>query len=260
MSQYAIIRRRTGKRSVVAGMALTLLAHVAAFVLVSVHGLTYIWPPAQEQSLLLDFTEVEETVKPHYGREPVAPKVDRTKPVELVRKSKSPVAQTVANTTQAAAPDDFGDVDSPTPKVEPAIDPRASFPGMGKKPSDAGTPHSADKASETFRDGQVDGNSANAAVDGKSNAHLQGRRVDGNLIKPGYRVQKSGVVVVKILVDVYGNVRSAEPGMPGTTLDDKTLWQEARNAAMKTHFTPVSDIANAPPLQEGTIKYIFNLK
>lgn len=260
MSQYSIIRERNGRKAVAVGLALTLVAHAAVFAIVSLRSLTYIWPPAQEQPLLLDFSELEPAVPPKYGREPVAPKVDRTKPVELVQKSKSPVAQPVPNETPAAAPDASGDVDAPTPQTKPVTDPRASFPGMSRKPSAATTPHSAQKPSDTFREGQADGNSGSAPVDGKSNAHLQGRRVEGNLIKPKYQIQKSGVVVVNIVVDVHGNVISAtvEPG--GTTLVDKALWQEAINAAKKTHFSPVSNIENAPPVQEGKITYIFNLK
>ena len=50
-------------------------------------------------------------------------------------------------------------------------------------------------------------------------------------------------------------------GAPGTTVDDKDLWNEARNAAMRTRFTKVDKItADTPQLQEGTITYIFKLK
>ena len=68
-------------------------------------------------------------------------------------------------------------------------------------------------------------------------------------------------MVVSIWVDVYGNVRNAIAGAPGTTIDDKTLWSEARNAAMKTHFTRLNNITESTPeLQEGKITYIFKLK
>jgi len=58
-------------------------------------------------------------------------------------------------------------------------------------------------------------------------------------------------------VDQYGNVTEAIPGAEGTTVTDKTLWNAARNAAMKAHFNMD---AHAPAVQSGTITYIFKLK
>lgn len=89
------------------------------------------------------------------------------------------------------------------------------------------------------------------------NAHLQGRSIVGSLPRPMYNVQDSGTVVVTIWVDQYGNVTKAQPGSEGTTTKNKTLWSEARKAAMGAHF---NQKASAPALQEGTITYIFSLK
>ena len=98
-------------------------------------------------------------------------------------------------------------------------------------------------------------------TESRSNAHLQGRKVDGQLVAPNYKRQESGVVVVSIWVDVYGNVQKAIPGAKGTTVKDANLWSEARSAAMRTHFTKIDKIEeDTPPLQEGTITYIFKLK
>ena len=79
----------------------------------------------------------------------------------------------------------------------------------------------------------------------------------GNLPRPVYNVQESGIVVVDIWVDNYGNVAKAVPGGDGTTVLDKTLLNAARNAAMETHFNMSAD---APAMQQGTITYYFNLK
>ena len=69
-------------------------------------------------------------------------------------------------------------------------------------------------------------------------------------------VQESGIVVVDIWVDNYGNVQKAVAGAEGTTVTDKTLWQAARKAALGAHFNMSGD---APALQKGTITYIFKL-
>ena len=79
----------------------------------------------------------------------------------------------------------------------------------------------------------------------------------GGIKLPVYKEQESGVVVVDIWVDNYGNVVKAVPGGDGTTVMNKALLAAARNSALETHFN-VS--AEAPAMQEGTITYYFNLK
>ena len=85
---------------------------------------------------------------------------------------------------------------------------------------------------------------------------MKGRSVVGSIPKPAYATQSEGIVVVQVKVDQYGNVKEAVPGAEGTTVTDKTLWNAARNAAMKTTFNMD---ANAPAMQAGTITYIFKL-
>jgi TonB family protein len=80
--------------------------------------------------------------------------------------------------------------------------------------------------------------------------------VNGTLPRPSYGVQAAGTVVVEIWVDNYGEVKKAVAGVEGTTVSDKALWQAARNAAMGAHFNMSAD---APPMQKGTITYIFKL-
>ena len=264
VKEYMEKRRKSSLYSSVAGVIVAGAIHLTALLCLSFNGLTYIWPPPEESSFIIDFTEEIEVVQPRYGKEPVAEKVDKEKPVELVKRSESPVKDEIPNETPAQTPDNFGDVETPAPQVDttkPKPDPRASFPGMSRKESTAGTPHVAPESTPHFSEGQSDGNSQNAVTEGRSNAHLLGRRVDGNLAEPKYDKQESGIVIVTIWVDIYGTVQKAVPGAPGTTVDDAVLWNEARNAAMRTHFTKVDKItAETPQLQEGTITYIFKLK
>ena len=260
MKEYLRERKKTEDRSKVTGIVLTVLLHAAALCLVSFSGLSYIYPPPEETSFLLDYTEEEDIqFKPVYGREPQGEDVDREKDVELVQKSESPNESLAQNLTPAAKPDDFGDVETPEPprEEEPKLDPRAAFPGMSKKDNSATAPHSASEASEGFKAGQPDGNTKEGKVEGSANAHLQGRSVVGSLPKPSYGIQAEGIVVVQIKVDQYGNVTEAIPGAEGTTVTNKELWNAARNAAMKAHFNMKAD---APALQTGTITYIFKLK
>ena len=88
-------------------------------------------------------------------------------------------------------------------------------------------------------------------------ANVTGRNVLGSLPKPSYNTRAEGTVVVQVKVDQYGTVTEAIPGAKGTTVRDMTLWNSARNAALKAHF---NQSAKAPALQTGTITYVFKLK
>ena len=259
MRNDQIIRQKREKNAQITGIAMTLVLHVCALVLVSASGLKYIYPPPQEQSLLIDFSEEPEFVTQQLqGREPQAEEIDLERPVELAQKSESPVEADRENLTPETKPDDFGDVETPAPEPkEPELDPRAAFPGMAKKDTSLTAPHSALDESGNFKAGQARGNTDNGRTDGKPNAHVQGRNTVGNLPRPVYDVQESGAVVVDIWVDNYGNVVKAVPGGDGTTVMDKSLIAAARKAALETHFNMS---AEAPAMQQGTITYYFNLK
>lgn len=253
------IRENSERKGVVTGVVMTAVLHLCALALVSFTGLKYIYPPPQEQAMLIDFTdEPAALVEEQYGTEPQAEEVNLDKAVRLVQQSSSPEVADRENLTPETAPDDFGDVETPAPEPEqPALDPRAAFPGMARKDTTLTAAHAAADSSALFKAGQAVGNTASGRTDGKPNAHVQGRSTVGNIPRPVYNVQESGIVVVNIVVDNYGNVVRAVPGGDGTTVLDKTLYAAARNAAMDTHFNMSAD---APAMQEGTITYYFNLK
>ena len=259
MKEYIREREKQEKTSRLIGIGLAVVIPVCAVVLCSFTGFKYIWPPPQENSFVIDFTEeIEEIIQHRDGAQPMAEEIDLSKPVELVQKSESPyVATTKKNETPATAPDPHGDVEVPVPPAEPVLDPRASFPGMSKKDTSLTAPHSASEASEGFKAGQPSGNTDKGQTSGTPNAHLKGRNVVGSLPRPSYSVQMEGTVVVSIWVDNYGNVTKALAGADGTTVTSTELWTAARNAAMKAHFNQKAD---APALQQGTITYIFKLQ
>ena len=259
MKEYIRVREKDEKTSRMIGIVLAVAIPACAALLCSFTGFSYIWPPPQESSFVIDFTEeIEEVVQHRDGAQPMAEEIDLTRPVELVQKSESPyVATTTQNLTPATAPDDHGDVEVPVTPAEPVLDPRASFPGMSKKDTSLTAPHSASEASEGFKAGQPTGNTDKGQTAGAPNAHLKGRNVIGTLPRPSYAIQQEGIVVVSIWVDQYGNVTKALAGADGTTVTNTELWTAARNAAMKAHFNQKAD---APALQQGTITYIFSLK
>lgn len=84
---------------------------------------------------------------------------------------------------------------------------------------------------------------------------LSGRSAK-SLPKPQYPGNDEGIVVVKVTVDKFGRVTAAEPGARGTTIVNKSFWNEAKQAALKAKFN-VDE--SAPAFQQGTISYRFRL-
>ena len=259
MKEY---QRKQGERernSNLTGILLTVGVHVAAFALVWSNGLEYLDPPPKTpETYFFDFTEETVVLKKERGREPQGQDVDREKDVNLVQRAESPVAVPVAeNLTPSTPPDDFGDVETPAPEPEePAVDVRATFPGMAKRDTTLTAQHSAEQASATYKAGQPKGNVQGGATEGRPNAHLEGRSVKkGGLGTPKYKGQKKGCVVIDIWVDQYGIVRDAKGPAEGSTSNETELVSAARAAALETVFEVSSD---APVKQHGTITYIFN--
>lgn len=261
MKAYRAEQRRQARNATVSGILLTAVLHAAAFAVALHAGLRYLDPPPPETSFLIDFSD-EAAVHPtatRIGRQPQADAVEPARPVELTQQAQAPAAAPTRPDTPETPPDDFGDIDAPTPPADepPRLDPRASFPGVDRNNTAASAPKAPVTPTETYKTGQPDGNTDRGRTTGTANAHLQGRTVIGSLPRPDYSSQKEGTVVVRIKVDQYGNVTEAVPGIEGTTVTDKTLWNAARKAAMGAHF---SQSAEAPVIQTGTITYIFKLQ
>jgi len=262
MQPYLRTRGKREKDANVTGLVVTGVVHVVAAIVCLLFGLTYLYPPPPELSFLVDFTEEMEIAEEKYipadnGLEAQAQDADPDNDVEMVQRAESPYESTKPNTTPATKPDAHGDVETPQPETPSTLDPRASFPGMSNPNNNSTTPHTAENAGDGYHAGQPDGNTNTGKTEGTASAQLKGRTVQGSIHKPTYEAQVEGTVVVAIKVDQYGKVIEATAGAPGTTVTDATLWNAARNAAMKTSF---NSSASAPAIQEGTITYIFKLR
>lgn len=259
--QYLRERERQESRSRVTGVALTTVMHLAVLAGCFLMGFTYLDPPPPEQEqILIEFDEPE-IAKPKQtwnGTRPQAVEPDRTKPINLVQKSEAQNVGTKSNEAPESVVDDFGDVDIKDPAPKKEIDRRALFRAAdNKRQKDTLAAQTAREVSDALKAGHAQGNTKTGETSGEHNAKLQGRSINGTLPRPSYPVQKSGIVVVEIWVDNYGNVQKAVAGVAGTTVTDNTLWQEARKAALRAHFNMSAD---APALQKGTITYVFKLK
>jgi len=237
------------------GIALTVVFHALLLGLCFSSGLKYIYPPPAEQAVLMEFDQEPLPEVEQVGEEPRSETPEPEKEVELVKRSESPVQGTKANLAEEATVGDDGDVEVPEPKRE--IDKRALFPSAANNKKDTLAQQTSSRPSDRFDEGHASGNTMTGSSDGEPSARLAGRNVVGSLLKPSYGVQKSGRVVVRIMVDREGNVTDAIAGVEGTSVTDRSLWSAAREAALQAHFN-----ANpkAPISQEGTITYIFKLQ
>ncbi len=134
MKQYLREREKEAKVSTTTGIVLTVAVHLVVLLSCAFTGLKYIYPPPEEQTFLIDFEEEDQQQirRQRVGRQPQAEDVDRTKPVELIQRSESPVKSDRPNKTAEAKPDDHGDVEVPAPKEE--INKNALFPAQGQYP------------------------------------------------------------------------------------------------------------------------------
>lgn len=237
------------------GLGLTVVFHALLLTLCISSGLKYIYPPPQEQAVLMSFDDEPEPAEVKVGAQPRSETPEPDEEVTLVKRSEAPVEGSRANEAEEATTGDDGDVEVPEPKRE--LDKRALFPSAANNRKDTLAAQTAAQPSARFDEGHASGNTMSGSSDGTPAARLAGRNVVGSLPLPGYGVQKSGRVVVRIMVNREGHVTEAIPGIEGTTVQDRSLWSAAKTAALQARFD-----ANpkAPISQEGTITYIFRLQ
>lgn len=161
----------------------------------------------------------------------------------------------------------------PLPEEKPKIIQKAMYKGSGTdkkggqegvtgQPGDQGVLNGTPGANVyTGQPGAGNGTGIGAGTgtgqgDGPGNgiAYSLGNRGYLSLHKPSYDSKEQGKVVVTIKVDRKGNVISAIPGAKGTNVSDQSLWQLAKDAALRSKFE--ADAA-AADVQVGTITYNF---
>lgn len=243
-------------RAKIIGAGLTLGVHLVAMTFLFSSGFKVIYPPPAEMGIEVDFEMAPP--KPIQVKTGHEPRVENPRPkeeVRLVQRSESAIKGSKANTGAEATSGETGDVEHYEPPKAKPLDKRALFPSAQNK--NTTDPQVSKQISESLSAGHAEGNTQVGSIEGEPSARLAGRSLMGNLPEPDYSVNASGKVVVKILVDQYGTVIDATPGALGTTVQNKTLWDASKRAALKAKFNLSS---SAPAVQEGTITYIFKLR
>lgn len=78
-----------------------------------------------------------------------------------------------------------------------------------------------------------------------------------NLVIPQDDGQKNGKIAVQIKINKKGIVVDATPGVKGTTLNDKELWEKCKDAVMGARLT---ESETAPDIQTGVVVFNFKVK
>lgn len=220
-------------------------------------------PPVEHQQLVIEMLpdNIEQpVVKPISVKAGNEPKSEITTPnndVRLVQRAQgAKVAENAPKNSAASELGPDGDVPKYEPPKKPEINKRALFTAP-KHNRDSLAEQTSASISNALAAGHTQGNTTVGNTEGELLAKLKGRNVQGSLPIPAYNINKGGKVVVKIFVDQYGTVINAIPGAAGTTVQDKTMWEAAKQAALRAKFNISS---SAETIQEGTITYTFTLK
>ena len=164
----------------------------------------------------------------------------------------------------------------PKPEPEPQVNQKAMYKGKSTtstqggqegitgQPGDQGSPTGAAGVNNYEGKGGLgnQGQGTGASGTGGDGNGLGGEGISyslggrGSLVlhKPNYDSKEQGKVVVTIKVDRKGNVISAVPGAKGTNVSDQSLWNLAKDAALRSRFSADPDAAE---FQVGTITYNF---
>lgn len=238
----------------IVGVITTLAMHALLFVIGFSTPIKETIEIPEDEEIVIEFMEEEvKPIKVKTGSQPKAVDASPKNEIKLVQKSEGQEIGTKENKGEESIIGPDGDIEKPEPPTPKPIEKRALFTSANNR-KDTIAPQTADKISNALKAGHAQGNTKVGETTDAPSAKLKGRSVVGSLPAPTYNINKEGRVVVKIRVDQYGKVINAIPGASGTTIIDKTLWNAAKEVALKAQFN-VS--ASAAVIQEGTITYIF---
>ena len=252
-----IIKQKDQKGRLIGG-SIALLFHLSLLCFFITSGALIVHPISQNQGILVEFLPDLAPMIPRAvpGMEPRSLQPDPDQDVRLVQQAQHVEVVQSNVRTQASTLGETGEVELFEPPPPKPIDQRALY--RSRDTGDSLAEQSSRVAGATMQAGAPDGNTRQGNPDGTPSARLQGRDVDGSLPLPAYNASNvGGTVVVRILVDQYGKVTSANVTQTGTTVQNSVLWNAAVEAALKAKFNMSQA---APVVQEGTITYEFRLK
>lgn len=148
---------------------------------------------------------------------------------------------------------------APTAAVEdkpakPAINQNALYKGKANQGTGGGDGTGTTPGNQGSINGDPLSNNYGEGGSGFGNTPIALRRFT-NLVTPADDGQKTGKIAVRLSINKQGIVIDAVPGVKGTTLNDRELWQKCKEAVMGARL---NQSENAPDVQVGVV--VFNFK
>jgi hypothetical protein len=187
-----------------------------------------------------DYTSVEEpSADPNANNRP-PDKVEPTEPKPETPTSDNSAKEIVTqNSEEAVSVNTKSQTKTSTPTAvtetkpaKPVINQNALYKGKANKGTGGGDGTGAVAGNQGDRDGDPDAPNYGEGGSGFGETPIEIRKFVG-LVLPQDDGQKTGKVAVRLKIDRNGNVLDATPGVKGTTLNDRDIWQKCKDAVMK---------------------------
>lgn len=170
----------------------------------------------------------------------------------VTQNSEEAVSVNTKTTTKTSTPT----ASTETKPAKPVINQNALYKGKANKGTGAGD----GTGSVAGNQGSVNGD-PEAPNYGEGGSGFGEKPVDirkfVDLVLPQDDGQKTGKIAVRIRVDKEGRVLDATPGVKGTTLNDRELWQKCKDAVMKARVAKSETGANE---QLKVVIFYFKVK
>lgn len=244
----------------------TILFHVILIILFLFTGLKYMEPPPPEEGILINFgyddqgsgdvqTQSNVQTEQQIVKEEITKESAPSRSVEEMLTSNAEEAPKVNNEKSESIREEEVVKEEPKPSKE-LSDAMSKWKNKSdnKSSSDGNTGGQGDQGDPS---GSLESGSYVGGAGGSGfSFNLSGRKM---IAKPKIRdvSQEEGKVVVEIIVDKYGKVVRATPGVRGSTTTSDVLYKIAKEAALSTKFNTSGD---APEQQKGQIVFTFLLK
>lgn len=211
-----------------------------------------------------DYTSIEEpSADPNANNKP-PDKVVPTEPTKQVPTTQSSTKEIVTQNTEDAVSVNTKSTNkstTPTASTEtkpaaPVINQNALYKGKSNKGTGGGDGTGTEPGNQGSINGDPLANNYGDGGSGFGETQIALRKFT-NLVTPQDDGQKTGKIAVRIKINKSGVVIDATPGVKGTTLNDRDLWQKCKDAVMGARLTQ-SD--SAPDVQIGVVVFNFKVK
>lgn len=185
-------------------------------------------------------------------QEPTKSAVESSAKEIQTQNSEEAVSVNTKKSTSTAAPTAAAE---PKPAT-PTINQNALYKGKANKGTGKGDGTGTTPGNQGSVNGDPLSNNYGEGGSGFGETPIALRRFT-NLVTPQDDGQKTGKIAVRLSINKEGIVINAVPGVKGTTLNDRELWQKCKEAVMGARL---NQSENAPDVQVGVVIFNFKVK